>query len=517
MRNEQRHLAGTVFVLAAITLTSRVLGFVREQILAGTLGATYAADAFVAAQLVPTALDAMVGTAMATALLPLLAAARAKGEEELGRLYRAAALALGAGYALEAALLFAAAPWVMRMVAPGLPPEAQAQAVALARTLAPAPLLLGLASLHQALLHTHGRFWLPAVAALGPNLAVLAAFALLHRHMAAEHIATALAVGYAVQMAPVVAAAWRLGATRGRGADWGAVGRAVALAAPLMASSALGNATTFFDKFLASHMGEGVIAALNYALKLVQLPVGVVMQGLSQVLYARFAQQAAAGDRSALAADVGRALRLLLFLFLPAAGLLAALAHPAVAVAFQRGRFDAEATALTAQAMAAYAAGVLPMGALPVLAGVANALQRTGLPLLAGAAGTAAYVAAALALGPLLAHRGLALAWALAQGANVAVLAWAAWRHLGAGALRPAAAALPANLAAAGAATVAAWAVRAALAHPLLQLGLGGAAGAVAWLAVHGALRTPELGWLWGVARSGWARVRARWMGAGGG
>jgi len=61
----QRRLATTVFVLSGITLLSRLLGFVREQILASTLGATYAADAFVAAQLVPTALDTIVGTAMA--------------------------------------------------------------------------------------------------------------------------------------------------------------------------------------------------------------------------------------------------------------------------------------------------------------------------------------------------------------------------------------------------------------------------------------------------------------------
>lgn len=170
----------------------------------------------------------------------------------------------------------------MATLAPGLPDYARVQAITLARILAPAPLLLGLASLHTMLLHTYSRFWVPAVAALGPNVAVAISFLALRQGMTARTIAWALVTGYMAQLALLVLAARRLRIPwRTGGSDWAGVRRAAALALPLMASSALVQTTYFVDKFLASHMREGTIAALNYALKLVQLPVGVVMQGLT--------------------------------------------------------------------------------------------------------------------------------------------------------------------------------------------------------------------------------------------
>lgn len=485
-----------MFVLSGITLLSRLLGFVREQILASTLGATYAADAFVAAQLVPTALDAIVGTAMATALLPLLTAAKNREDNELARLYRAATLALGAGYLAETILLYWQAPAVMATLAPGLPDHARAQAVTLARILAPAPLLLGLASLHTMLLHTHSRFWIPAAAALGPNVAVVISCLVLRQGTTAHTIAWALVAGYTAQVTLLVLAALRLRIPwRTDRPDWAAVSRAAALALPLMASSALGQTTSFVDKFLASHMREGTIASLNYALKLVQLPVGVIIQGLAQVMFARFAHFAAAGDRDTLTAELARTLRLLLFVFLPGVGLLVVLSEPAVATAFQRGRFDSQATQLTAQAMTAYAPAVLPLSIVPLLTNVANALQLTKLPLLGTSVATVAYVTLAVTLAPFLAHRGLALAWALAQMSAMLVLAWAVTRHLGPTPMRAAAAAVPPNLAATAAASLAAWATSRSVEAALVKLTLGALAGGGAWLLVHGLLRTPELSW----------------------
>lgn len=215
-------------------------------------------------------------------------------------------------------------------------------------------------------------------------------------------------------------------------------------------------------------------------------------------MFARFARLAAAGDRDTLTAELARMLRLLLFVFLPGVGLLAVLAEPAVATAFQRGRFDAQATQLTAQAMTAYALAVVPLSFVPLLTNVANALQLTNLPLLGTSVATVTYVTLAVTLAPFLAHRGLALAWALAQMSAMVVLAWAVTRHLGPTPLRAAAAAVPPNLAATAAASLAAWATSRIVEGALVKLTLGALAGGGAWLLVHGLLRTPEL--YWGIA-----------------
>jgi putative peptidoglycan lipid II flippase len=254
------------------------------------------------------------------------------------------------------------------------------------------------------------------------------------------------------------------------------------------------------NTWFASHE-VGANSWLQYAFRLMQLPLGVFGVAIATVAGAGVAQRAAAKDLSAVRATLGSALRHVAFLNVPSAVGLAVLAHPIISLIYEHGRFGAGDTAATADALLFYALGLYGYSAVKVLAPAFYALDDARVPLLGSVLGMASNVALNAALYPVLGYRGVALGTALAATANFAVLGLAWRRH---GGLREAR--LLPHLARVAAACVplalAAWAAWRGLDRLLpgaglpRQLALGlvpVAAGAAAYLAAARALRIAEL------------------------
>jgi putative peptidoglycan lipid II flippase len=199
----------------------------------------------------------------------------------------------------------------------------------------------------------------------------------------------------------------------------------------LMAMAVVGLSATqvnvLVNTWFASH-DEGATSWLQFAFRLMQLPLGVFGVAIATVAGAGVAQRVAAKDMGAVRDTLGSGLRHVAFLNVPSAVGLAVLARPIISMIYEHGRFGPEDTAATAQALVFYAIGLYAYSGVKVFAPAFYALDEARVPVVGSVLGMASNVALNLALWPVLGFRGVALGTSLAAGVNFLVLA-VAWRR----------------------------------------------------------------------------------------
>ncbi len=202
------------------------------------------------------------------------------------------------------------------------------------------------------------------------------------------------------------------------------VRRVGAMMLPVVLASGIGQVFTMIDWRLASGLAEGSIAALNYASKLMQLPQGLFVTAVTTAVFPTLSHLAAADRRPEMAETLRRAMKVVLLLAVPGAAGLMVLREPIVALLFQRGAFDARATAMTSAALLFFAVGLAGFCLnLPLTRGF-FALQDTRTPLYVSLGTVPVKLFLSLALVRPLHHAGLALATSLTALANLVVLSW---------------------------------------------------------------------------------------------
>ena len=511
-RDERAGVVSAVGSIGAATLASRVLGYVRDMVVARAFGAGPVTDAFFVAFRVPNLLRRLLAEgALSTAVIPVFARTLAT---ESGEAFRAMVRAVAGATALTlcmvtlAGMLFARA--IVTVMAPGwlADPPLFDLAVSLTRLMFPYLLLVGLAALATGILNAHRRFF---TAAFGPavlNVGMITAVLLLaHRF---QPPIVALAVGVLVgglgQLLVQIPEVRRLGVPLRPSGAWRHP--AVATIARRLAPAAFGLAavqvTVVVNTLLASLLPAGSISFLYYADRVMEFPLGVFGIALATASLPTMSAQAARADRAGLIDTLGFSLRLSVFVAVPAAAGLVTLGAPIVALLFQRGEFGAAAAAATAQALTGYAVGLPAFSATRIAAQTFYALGDTRTPVLLGLLAVAANIVLALALMGPLAHAGLALASSLSAYVNLLALLWALRRRLGPIGGR----ALVRSALRTGAATVVLWLAARALA-PAGDTGAVAAAhtaaaiagGAIAFAAAAALLRAPELSALLGMLR----------------
>jgi putative peptidoglycan lipid II flippase len=502
----ERQVVGALGSIGSATLASRVLGFVRDMIVALAFGAGPVTDAFFVAYRIPNILRRLLAEgALSTAVVPVFTEyAAVRSRDELRRLLRAT---LGAGLlalAVTTALGIAAAPWLLRAIAPGFTADpAQASlAVLLTRLMFPYLVLVGLSAVVMGALHADNRFF---AAALGPavsNVGMIAGVLLLASRLDPPILALALGVlaggvGQLLVLLPDLARAGLL-----VGPSWDprhpALRRIARLLLPAVFGLAAVQVMVFVNTLLASLLPAGSISYLYYADRVMEFPLGIFGIALASAALPAMSRQAAAGDTRALADTLNLALRLAAYICIPATVGLLVLRTPITRVLFERGRFTAAETAATADALGGYAVGLLAFAAARITAQAFYAAGRPGLAVRLGIVGIAANVVAAVALMRPLGHAGLAYASSVGAVVHVVALLWMARRRFGrlggrallACTLRTAAAAAP--LALWCWLTLPALAPRRGLAADAALLGLAIAGGAVVFFLASAALASPE-------------------------
>ena len=421
-----RRIASAARVVGAGTLASRVLGFVRDMAFAWLFGTGMVGDAFFAAFRIPGTLRELLAEgALSVVFVP--AFTRTLTREGRAATWSLAGKVLGTLLAVLAgvtAIGVVAAPHIAALMAYGFSavPGKLALTATLLRIMFPYLFLVGCAALFMAVLNACGHFLAPALSPVVLNLCIIAAAVGIAPRSAhpALVIAVAVLVGGVGQLGLQLWAAWTLGwrpALRFSPHDPAvhAIGR---LMLPGVGGLAVTQVNVLVGTLLASFLPEGNVAAMTYAFRLVQFPIGVVgvaiATGALPVLAAAVAREAGGDYARALTAS----LRMAIFLTLPAMAGLIVFRTQIVAVLFERGAFARPATLLTASILAAYAAGLLFYVANRILAPAFYSLQDTWTPVTTGAVSVAVNAAASLVLMPAFGAVGIALATALASGVN---------------------------------------------------------------------------------------------------
>ncbi len=443
MENTQRHVARAAVLVMAAFAVSRVLGLVRQIVFGHYFGTGAAMDAYVAAQRIPEAIFFVVaGGALGSAFIPMFTGRLARGETASAWKLASAVINILLIVLIPLSLLcIVFAPWLVRtLIAPALDPGVQAQIAALMRVMLLSTAIFGVSGVVMGILNAHQHFLLPAIAPILYNLALIGG-GIWGGETGLGPLGPAIGtVGGAVahlliQVPGLVRYSARYWPIVGRG-DPGVleVGR---LMAPRVLGVAAVQVNMLVTNNLASRLGAGAIAALEYAWLIMLLPQGVFAQAVGTAVFPTFAAQAARGETDALRQTLTLMLRVIIAVTLPAAVGLMTLGGPIIAVIFQRGEFDAASTQAVAWALIFYAAGLVGMSAIEVLARAFYALHDTWTPALAALLSVALNLALGLALPSLFAafggatHGGLALASALALTVQMSVLLVLLYRRIG--------------------------------------------------------------------------------------
>ena len=422
------------------TVATRIFGFIRDMLIASALGAGMVADAYYVAFRIPNTLRRLVGEgALTIAFIPVFVEERQRSEADAWSLANAVAtflflllLAITAGSMLGA-------PWIVRLIALGFDdtPEKFALTVRLTRMMFPYIFFISLGALAMGILNSLHHFLSPALAPVMLNLCLIGSVFWLAPRFDPPAIGLAIGVllGGLAQLLFQLPALFRRGFRYRISFDYRnpAVQRIGLLLLPALFGMAVYQLSVFSSTFLASFLDQqGSITYLYYGNRLLEFPLGIFGVAIATAVLPTMSAYAAKGDTAKLVNTLSFAIRLMLFITLPATVGLIVLRLPIVTLLFQHGAFTPEASAGTAQAVFYYMLGLPAVAGARILVPVFYALKDTFTPAKCGAGSLVVNILCSLALMGPLQHCGLAFANSLSSLFYLALLVWLLRRRLGA-------------------------------------------------------------------------------------
>lgn len=424
----QRGVALAAALIMVGNIVSRLLGLVREQVMAALFGATGATDAFVAASAVPMIVyDLLIGGAVSAALVPVLVDHLDDRERFASTVSSLLTLAAGVLCAVSVVLAIAA-PAIVAILGGGFDDVQRDQAVSMVRLMLVAVVFQGLAGVLMAVHYAEKRFAPPAFAPAMYNGGIIVAALTLHTWLGVQSLVLGVILGAVVQLGLQLVGLRSLKLRPTLGLQRPEVRLALRLYAPVAMGMIVTIIGIVIDRHLASLLQDGSMTVMSYATRLIQFPLGLVGVAIASAILPTLSEHASAeanGDatrlgqyRSTLVAGT----RLVFFLMLPALIAILVLRDPLVSAVFERGRFTGGDTARTSLTLLAYAPQ-LPFTALDQLLIVAfYARKDTRTPVIVGVITVLLYVVTAVVLIGPLDVAGLALANAVQNSAHGLIL-----------------------------------------------------------------------------------------------
>ncbi|MCK5680232.1 murein biosynthesis integral membrane protein MurJ [bacterium] len=439
-KNSSRNsLVRNAGIIGLATLLSRILGFVRDMVTASYLGTSIYADAFFVAFRIPNLLRRLFGEGSLTAaFIPVFSSYLAADKRTEAKEIAQTAMTLTAiclTIITICGIIFS--PFIISVIAPGFSatPEKYELAVFLNRLMFPYILLISLVALAMGILNADNHFLTPALAPVLLNLCMIATALGLTPYL--DNAALALAIG--VLCGGLAQLLLQLPMLKKRGFAWRprfnfrhpAIKRVIILMGPSLLGLAITQITIFCNTLLASYLIDGSISYLYFADRLIQFPLGIFAVALGTATLPALSRAAAKKEWDDFSTTFSLALRLLIFITIPAMAGLILLSKPIVFLLFERGHFGAHSTTMVAQTIIAYATGLWAYAALRVIVPAFHSLQDTKTPVKVGAIALLVNLISAFSLMYFFQHIGLALATAISSAVNCLLLLALLKRRLG--------------------------------------------------------------------------------------
>lgn len=428
------NLLRALATVSGMTLLSRVLGFVRDFVIARTFGAGFATDAFFVAFKLPNLLRRLFAEgAFSQAFVPVLGEYKNRqSAEATKRLVDHVASALGVAVFIVTLLGMAGAALVVWISAPGFAadPAKFELTVDLTRITFPYIFFMALTALAAGVLNTWSKFALPAFTPVLLNVALIgmALFAAPHFAQPIYALAWGVFLGGLLQLGLQLPALAKIGMLprlslnlRAAWQDEG-VRRVLTLMAPAVVGVSVSQISLLINTIFATFLQSGSVSWLYYADRLMEFPAGMLGAALGTILLPSLSKYHASDNATEYSRLLDWGLRLTLLLAAPAALALALLAVPLIATLFFHGAFTANDVEQTRRALLAYSVGLTGMILVKVLAPGFYARQNIRTPVKIAIISLIATQLMNAAFIGWLAHAGLALSIGLAACLNAALL-----------------------------------------------------------------------------------------------
>ena len=424
-------------------MASRILGLVRDQVLAFYFGAGDAMDAFRVAFRIPNLVrDLFAEGAMSAAFVPTFTGELTTGGKtrawSLGNSV-ATALVITTGFLVVVGIVFAEP--LVRFYAEGFEdvPGKIDLTVHLTRIMTPFLTLVAVAAVFMGMLNALGHFFVPALSPAMFNVATILIIVLLvpFAPQLGVHPIVLVAISTLVGGLGQLVIQWRPLANEGYryrpslDVRDPALGRILLLMGPGTVGLAATQINIFVNTRFAAGEGTGAIAALDYAFRVMYLPIGLFGVSIAAASTPAFSRHVAAGNPIEMRSTIASAIGLMLALNIPATLGLVALAAPIIALIFEHGEFTASDTVDTAAALQFYAVGLVGYSIVRIVSPAFYALRRSRIPVAASVASVVVNVVLAVTLVRVMSFAGLALATSLAALVNAAIQLILLRRELG--------------------------------------------------------------------------------------
>lgn len=426
-------------IISGATLFSRILGFVRDMIIANVFGAEMVSDAFFIAFRLPNLLRRLMGEgALSSSFIPVFTEyLHQRTEKETWNLVSNVLTFMMLILLGIVILSMVFAPWIVTIFAPGYHhyPEKFHLTTLLARILFPYIFFIGLVALSMGILNSLNHFLIPAITPALLNIGMIAGMYCISPHLQRPIIGLAIGVllGGLAQLFLQFPILVQKGMPFKLGLNLQHEGlrRICLLILPSTLGLAVAEINTMVDTVLATFLPVGSVSYLYYSNRLIQFPLGLFGIAIGTAILPTLSAQAARGEIDDLKETFSFGLRLVLFITLPATVGLITFREPIVRILFQRGAFTQVAAQATAFALLHYAFGLFAYAAVKVVVPVYYSFQDTKTPVLIAVVSMISNIVFNLLLMRPMSYGGLALASSLSSTLNLVLLMWYLRKKMG--------------------------------------------------------------------------------------
>jgi putative peptidoglycan lipid II flippase len=418
---------GLVTVISAI---GKVLGFIREAIIAAYFGTSEVSDVFFVANLIPTLLFTAVGTAIQAGIIPLYVEEKERNQSAadymmsvLGTLFFLAAVFI-------TVICFIFADPLVRIVAPGFSEEQRNLTVLLTKIMLPSICFFTLTSIATGVLHAHKKFIMPAFTSTVHNIVIIV-FTFFFAHIyGVTGLAVSVLIGAAsqffIQYPQMSKYAIRFNFSFKK--EKNRIKNTLRLFYPIIIASVAVQLNGLTDRIISSSLEEGSVSALNYASRLLWLPLSVILSPLITVLYPSIVESVLKGYEEFMEV-VSKGIKSIIFLSIPFTVVMIISSQSLIELAFQRGAFDLSATSKTTQAFIFYATGLVFFALRDYLMNCFYALKKTKVAMYSCITAVILNVGLSIYLSKYLSAGGIALASSISMLSQSIFLAVYLWRQ----------------------------------------------------------------------------------------
>ncbi len=414
-------------LLMMSTILSRILGYLRDIIIAAYYGQTRITDAYQAAFSIPDFLYNLLAAGTVTAaFMPVFSSYIATDRQEEGwevasTVFNITVTAMLCGIAAAGL----AAPYIVsRWLVPGFEAEFVALTVTMTRIMLIQAFFMALNGISMGILNSYQRFLGPAIASVMYNVMIIIFGVILGRRLGIVGFSIGVVAGAMAQFLIQVAGLRKIGLRYKPVVHWQHPGvqRVFHLMIPVLLSYTLTQLGLFVQQNISSSLPGGSVSAVRWAQRLMQMPISIFAVTVVVAIFPTLNGQVARREMDLFKKSFSFGLRSIFYITVPCAVGLAALSQPVVRLLYQQGNFSAESTALTAYTLTFFCIGLFAQGGVLLMNRVFYALQNTWTPVPIGASAIAlTIVLNFLLVGPL-GTGGLALAHSIAGIANLLAL-----------------------------------------------------------------------------------------------